>query len=749
MDLGHVFVGGVCGVLAVIAAAMVIIRRRREQRDMAALAAANEKHQGIPASLYPVIDPDICIGSLSCLSACPEGDILGIVNGTARLIEATHCIGHGRCEAECPVYAIKLVMGSSQRGVDLPQVNQYFETARPGVHIVGELGGMGLIKNAVNQGVQVARFMAAQVKQKKSGVLDVAVVGGGPAGLATAVTCSQLNLTCQILEQDTVGGTIAHYPRQKVVMTSPVDLPGYGVIGKQLISKEELLDHWKDVVKKTGIKINQGVCVTGIQGDTGDFVVETNKGPVRAQRVVLAVGRRGTPRKLGVPGEELAKVAYRLVDPEQYVGCSVFVVGGGDSALEAAIQLAKETDADVSISYRGDDFAKCRDKNRKTIKELGESGKVRVLLKSQVLEIRPDEVRYKGADGKEAALPNDYVLVCAGGELPLEFLKKVGVNLQRHFAQELGDKEDSVSDSGRPIAARRRSAQETAERSKTMRLTFGLLLVGGMVMAAMTFLGWDYYRLSGLDRLNHPMHRLLKASGPIGHGIGIVATGVMLTNFLYALRKRWGRLKRTGTIRGWLTVHTWVGLLTAPTIAFHAAFQSKNVLATSTSAALAVVVITGLIGRFIFSIVPSHNGRALDLKDLLNHWERLKERLEPLVRGLRDPLPVQQFLALATAPVRGGSLALFMAKMPVTSVRAWAQVRQIQPLFRQPEAYDDFTDAFWRMWRMRAGVTFYKSVKRLMGAWRLLHVVLAIFLAVMIAAHVAVELYLGYRWIFR
>ncbi|HEX4621032.1 MAG TPA: NAD(P)-binding domain-containing protein, partial [Myxococcaceae bacterium] len=443
MDSGHVFVGALSAFLAIIAVVAVLMRRRRERRDAAALAKHEAEHKGVPASLYPVIDPDICIGSLSCLKACPEGDILGIVNGTARLIEATHCIGHGRCEAECPVYAIKLVMGSAQRGVDLPQVDQYFETARAGVHIIGELGGMGLIKNAVVQGVQVSKHLATVVKQKRQGVLDVVIVGAGPAGLAAGVTAGQLKLNAQILEQDTVGGTIAHYPRQKVVMTSPVDLPGFGVIGKQFISKEDLLDTWKAVIKRTGVKINQGVCVSGIQGEPGDFTVETNKGPVRAQRVVLAVGRRGTPRKLGVRGEEMPKVSYRMVDPAQYAGCRVLVVGGGDSALEAALQLAKETDAQVALSYRGPDFGKCRDKNRKAIAEAGEKGRVKVLLETEVAEIRQDEVEMKGAGAREKVLPNDYVIVCAGGELPLAFLKKVGVNLQRHYAQELGVREDT------------------------------------------------------------------------------------------------------------------------------------------------------------------------------------------------------------------------------------------------------------------------------------------------------------------
>src|SRR5450631_2190094 len=328
---------------AVLAAALLgvyLLRRRLEdRRAKKKLAEAVKLDLNVPQTLHPVINPDICIGSGSCVSACPEGKILGLVDGVGTLVGAHKCIGHGRCAAECPVGAISLVFGSAERGIDLPEVDEYFETGRAGVHIVGELAGMGLIKNALSQGLEVAARLKGTIdsRVKTSGV-DVVIVGAGPAGIATAVGCRAAGLSYALLEQDTVGGTVAHYPRHKMVMTETVDLPYYGKFGRRLISKED-------------VKVHEKTKLTGITGEKDSFVVTTDRGILGAKRVVLAIGRRGRPRKIGVPGEDLDNVAYRLVDPHQYAGKRVLVVGGGDSALEAAIQLADETDAKVAICY--------------------------------------------------------------------------------------------------------------------------------------------------------------------------------------------------------------------------------------------------------------------------------------------------------------------------------------------------------------------------------------------------------------
>ncbi len=419
--------------LAVLGGAVGYLRKsQRQRRDAEAFEQKVAKKQHLARSLHPVIDPDICIGSLSCLKACPEGDILGIIDNAARLIHADHCIGHGRCAAECPVNAIKLVFGSLERGVDLPEVDQYFESSRPGVHVIGELGGMGLIKNALTQGLQAADRLAETTPKGST----VVIVGAGPAGLAAALGLKAHGVPHRLLEQGTVGGTVAHYPRRKVAMTEPVDLPLVGRFGKTLITKEELLAGWQKIIARAGLTVEQGVKMTGLDGADGRFTVKTSAGPISAAKVVLAIGRRGTPRTMGVPGEEREKVVYSLTDPDQYNGTSVLVVGGGDSAVEAAVQLATESSAGVSISYRNAEFSSCREANRTRITGLIAAGKIRAFLPSIVKAVDEASVQLD-AGGKAIRVPNDFVIVNIGGELPVEFLANVGVSMRRFHGEAL------------------------------------------------------------------------------------------------------------------------------------------------------------------------------------------------------------------------------------------------------------------------------------------------------------------------
>lgn len=724
---------------------MIRARARREERDAEALASAEAQNLHIPQTLHPVIDPDICIGSLSCLEVCPEGDILGVVDGRATLINAAACIGHGKCALECPVDAIKLVFGTAQRGQDLPEVDEFFESSRAGVHVVGELGGMGLIKNAITQGLQVAAHLGDRMKRSQvSGATDVVIVGAGPAGLATALGLKKAGLSFRVLEQESLGGTIAHYPRQKVVMTERVELPFYGKFGRSLISKEDLLESWQRALAKAKVSIEPGVKVTTIEGSDGEFTVQTSKGSMRARKVVLATGRRGSPRKLGCKGEELEKVSYRLIDPEQYDGAKVLVVGGGDSALEAAIQLAEQSDAQVTISYRNEAFGKCREANKRKIAELIQQRAVTAMMASQVMEVRPQDVLMQLKD-RQVRLPNDFVLVCIGGELPTEFLSKAGVGLRRHFGTAPGAVDEPAVATAR---ARRGSAKEEAEKRRHRRFVLSLFTIGALIVAGLMVVGFDYYRLSVVDRLASPLHKALRPAGVWGHGVGIVATAVMLSNFLYAVRKRWRLLKGAGPIRRWLTFHQFVGFMSPLVIAFHAAFQSNNFLASGTAASLAVVVATGIVGRFVYGLVPTHEGHTVEYAEVLSRWERLKSRVEPLLEGVTNVVPVHAVLERATAPAVGGSLTVMLAGMPLRAWRTRRQLRRIRPLFQSKGHFRQFAEAFYRIDRLRTQVGFYKSLRRLLSVWRVLHVLLAVFLVLMIAAHIAVSLFLGYRWIF-
>jgi thioredoxin reductase (NADPH) len=426
--------------LVPVAAILVWYLRSRQRRESAAILAAEEALESSmtePPSLHPVIDINRCVGCRSCVNACPEQEahaVLGMIRGKAWLVGPSNCIGHGACQRSCPVDAISLVFGTERRGVDIPLVKPNFETNVPGLFIAGELGGMGLIRNAVEQGRQ-----ALESIRKLPGIgagkgLDVAIVGAGPAGFAASLAAMQARLRFVTLEQDSLGGTVAHFPRGKLVMTRPAELPIVGKMKFTETTKEKLLEFWQNVESKTGLEIHYMERVTGITRRPGgdEFDVQTNRGRYATRAVLLTIGRRGTPRQLGVPGEDLEKVVYRLIDPEQYRGQHVLVVGGGDSALEAAHSIADQPGTNVTLSYRSGAFSRAKPKNRDKVEQLEAAGKMRVMLGSTVREIREDSVAID-QDGETTILPNDGVIVCAGGILPTGFLKEVGVEVETKF----------------------------------------------------------------------------------------------------------------------------------------------------------------------------------------------------------------------------------------------------------------------------------------------------------------------------
>jgi thioredoxin reductase/NAD-dependent dihydropyrimidine dehydrogenase PreA subunit len=414
--------------------------RARRLREDAAISAAEEAialSMTEPPSLHPSIDPNKCIGCRSCVAACPEQHahpVLGMIRGKARLVGPSNCIGHGACKEACPEDAITLVFGTTRRGVDIPTVSPDFQTNVPGIFIAGELGGMGLIRNAVEQGRQALASISRLDGLGKQGRHDLVVVGAGPAGIAASLGAMESGMDFVTLEQDSLGGTVAHFPRGKLVMTKPAELPIVGQMKFTETSKETLLKYWQDVEKKTGLRVNYNERVTAIRpnGDGSSFVVESTKGEYKTRAVLLSIGRRGTPRQLGVPGEEQSKVVYRLIDPEQYRGQKVLVVGGGDSALEAAHSIAEQPGSAVTLSYRSAAFARAKPKNRDKVAQLEAEGRMRVLMSSGVVEVRPDSVVIN-YDGKHFELPNDAVIVCAGGILPTGFLKDVGIDVETKY----------------------------------------------------------------------------------------------------------------------------------------------------------------------------------------------------------------------------------------------------------------------------------------------------------------------------
>ena len=390
-----------------------------------------------PPSLHPVIDHSRCIGCEACVHACPEfpaHKVLGVVRGKANLITPSDCIGHGACKTACPVNAIKLVFGTAERGIDIPTVKPNFETNVPGIFIAGELGGMGLIRNAIEQGRQALENLlsALQPSDKQGDHVDVVIVGAGPAGLAATLKAQEAGLRYTTIEQDELGGTVAHFPRGKLVMTAPAMLPMVGKTHFHETDKETLMSFWTDVARKTGIKVRCGERVEAIEPIAGGFAVRTDRETHQTRTVLLALGRRGTPRKLNVPGEQLPKVVYRLDDPAQYEGDDVLVVGGGDSALEAALAVAEHGANSVALSYRSESFSRAKPKNRQKIESAEQTGSLRVLLQTTVSEITADEVSIQAGDDL-IRLPNNAVIICAGGILPTNFLKETGIDVETKY----------------------------------------------------------------------------------------------------------------------------------------------------------------------------------------------------------------------------------------------------------------------------------------------------------------------------
>jgi len=418
---------------------VVLIYLRKLKRGSRKVEAkiASAKKQGIhePVSLHPVVDPNSCIMTGACIIACPEKDILGILNGKATTINTSQCIGHGACFHACPTHAISLCIGTEKRGVDLPHVNQNFESNVPGISIAGELGGMGLIKNAVEQGKQAVEHIAKSLDRNHKATYDLIVIGAGPAGISASLAAKKSGLRCLTLEQDSLGGTVFTFPRKKVVMTSPMDLPLHGKIKLFETSKTELLNLWKSTIEKHEIEVRENAKVESISFVNESHKVITSGGEeYLTKHVLLAIGRRGTPRKLSVPGENMEKVAYRLLEPENIKGENILVVGGGDSAVEAALLLSDQNS--VTLSYRKEVFQRIKPKNGELIAEAIKLGKVDVRFNSNVEMIDRDTVAISKSNVADREfLKNDRIYIFAGGELPTQFLGKIGIQITKKFGE--------------------------------------------------------------------------------------------------------------------------------------------------------------------------------------------------------------------------------------------------------------------------------------------------------------------------
>jgi thioredoxin reductase/NAD-dependent dihydropyrimidine dehydrogenase PreA subunit len=425
------FGAGLLLVLILIAVWQGRIDRGECTRVVQQIRDAEARGADRPVGQYPHIDPFLCLGCSSCVRACPEEGVLEMVGGIAHVVQAARCIGHARCQEVCPVGALKVGLGDLASRPDIPHLTDELESTVPGVFVAGELGGLALIRHACVQGASVVESIARRANGRPPTHEELLIVGAGPSGFAAALKATELGLRYRIIDQSDVGGTVRKYPRRKLVLTQPVALPMGERLRRREYVKEELVDLFRDAIRKHAIRVESGTKLLGVRRDeSGGLEASTSGGTIRSRNLLLALGRRGSPRKLGVPGEEMEKVLYQLVDAASYTGQRILVVGGGDSAIEAATALADQPGNAVTVSYRKDAFFRIKARNEQRIREYREGGRIDLAVSSSVASIERDRVVLNvGGSGTDGAvtLPNDFVLVFAGGEPPYPLLRQIGV----------------------------------------------------------------------------------------------------------------------------------------------------------------------------------------------------------------------------------------------------------------------------------------------------------------------------------
>lgn len=415
---------GLAGSVALFALATWLGAHGRRHRLAAELAA----QPATPPSLYPRINHAACICSGACIEACPEGEVIAIIEGRPRLLRASACVGHSDCLRSCPMSAIELVLGTPERAVEVPRMSSSFESTVPGLYVAGELTGIGLIHNAVEQGRQAARAaLAAGTATAQD--YDLVIVGAGPAGLGAALEARQLGARALVLEKGELGGAIRSYPRQKVVMSAPFELPGFGKRKLRRTTKEALIELFVDLVARARLEVREHAEVERVTARPQGFTVIARGLEVSAGRVLLAIGRRGAPRRLGVPGDHLPHVVYSIEEPAAHAGQRAVVVGGGDSAIETALALAAQPGATVTLVHRGADFGRSKPDNQRALESARANQGLEVLASATVREVTAQHLLVL-AGGEPRRLAADLVVCCLGAELPSAWLRALGVGLR-------------------------------------------------------------------------------------------------------------------------------------------------------------------------------------------------------------------------------------------------------------------------------------------------------------------------------
>jgi thioredoxin reductase/ferredoxin len=705
-------------------------RRRAElaamRRDMEERADAVSRGSDKAQLQYPQIDLSRCLGCGACVRACPEEGVLGLIHGQAAVLHGARCVGHAACARACPVDAITVTLGDLKGRKDIPALTSRFEVPDvPGLYLGGEVTGHALIRTAIAHGEAIADDVArrlAETKPKKNGVLDVCIVGAGPAGFACSLQAKARGLKFVTIDRESLGGTVAKYPRRKLVMTQPVRLPLHGMLSRTSFEKEELMALWVGLAKRHALPIRSGVEFTGLDRDgDGRFVVHTNQGDIGARAVVLALGRRGTPRKLGVPGEDLPKVTYNLIDAQGYRGRRVLVVGGGDSAIEAALALAEQPGNRVSLSYRQAAFSRLKAKNEKRVAEAIRGGRVAALFESNVAEIGSDRVRLSVKGRSEQTIANDDVFIMAGGVPPFALLEKAGVSFD--------------------------PAKAAPPPTVTERGTDALKgMIAAILWAAAAWVWFavfrSYYALGEAARAMHPWHALLRASGGVGLACGIAATAVIAANLLYLLRRAFSWIP--GSLRGWMTSHLMTGTLAFLLVWVHAGLRPQQTAGGYGFWMLGVLALTGVVGRYFYAYVPrAANGRELRLEELRNELASQSAEWDRQGRGFGEEARAEVQTLVDSAVWSGGFVGrLFGLVRQGQRLRATLARLRVHARERglSPDQVRTLAALVERTHRTALASARFEQVRGVMSGWRYVHRTIALVLVALVAIHVYVAL---------
>lgn len=727
-------------VAALATAVLVGWARRSELSRMARGVAAREQalSQGsAKAQLrHPVIDLSRCLGCATCVSACPEDGVLEVVHGQAMVVHGARCVGVSACERECPVGAITVTLADADVRRDVPVLTDGLESPEvPGLFLAGEVTAQALIRTAVEHGVGVAAEVArrAQSAPARAGELDLVIVGAGPAGLACALEAKRRGLSYLLLDQASeVGGTVAKYPRRKLVLTQPVELPLHGRLRRTSYTKEELIELWHQIAREQELSFSPGEIFEGLERDEGGvFTVVTTRSRRRARQVCLALGRRGVPRRLGVPGEDLAKVSYGLLDAQGYTDRRLLVVGGGDSAVETALALAEQPGNAVTLSYRKQAFFRLRERNRERLESARADGRLQIVHQSEVRAIEPGRVALDvlDADGSPAQtrwIDNDEVFVMIGGQAPLELLARAGV---------------SFDPARRPAAAHVREQGTGLQRA----LSIGLVLT--LAALAWAAAHAEYYLLPLPMRPTHEDHAWLRPGMGFGLGMGIAALGLIVLNLLYLVRRNGGPALQVGSLKAWMTSHVATGILALLCATLHAAMSPRSTTAGHAWQALVVLLVTGAIGRYVYAAVPrAANGRELDLFEIKQQLGRMAAEWDGGQRRFREAARARMAASVEALQWRS-SLPGRIAALVVAQFARRRLARELRALGASEGVAEDHVEEtielVLRAHRTALVAAHFEDVRALLNSWRYLHRWVAALMVLLVVLHVVYALTYG------